>query len=115
MTNRDHDDLLSTATDRFERRLAEESGRQRMETAQLRVDVIKGDAEIRAEVGGLRLDMVAQFAASRLDMVEQGAASRLDAEARHRKLLRWALVFWAAQAASVAAIVSAVGYFFARR
>jgi len=126
MTNHDHDDSLSQATDRFERRLAEESGKQRAETAQLRLDVVKGDAEIRAEVAGLRLDMVEQFAASRLDMVErfaasrldmdaQFAASRLDAEAKHRKLLKWALVFWAGHAAAVAGIVSAVGYFFARR
>jgi hypothetical protein len=104
MTNRDQDDVLSTATDRFERRLAEECGRQRMETAQLRVDVIKGDADIRGELSGMRLDMVKQF-----------AESRLDAEAKHRKILKWAVVFWAGQAAAVAGIVSAVGYFFARR
>jgi len=115
MTNHDHDDSLSQATDRFERRLAEESGKQRAETAQLRLDVVKGDAEIRAEVAGLRLDMVEQFAASSLDMDAQFAASRLDAEAKHRKLLKWALVFWAGHAAAVAGIVSAVGYFFARR
>jgi hypothetical protein len=92
----DHDDMLSASSDRFERRLAEESGQLRSEIAQLRVDMIKQGSGIRLEVGQLRLDMTEQF-----------AASKIDAEARHRDLLKWALVSWVGQAASTAAIVSA--------
>jgi len=97
MTNRDHDELLSVATDRFERRLAEESGK-------LRVDVVTQGAETRSAVAALRVDMVEQF-----------AAARVDAANRHRDLLKWALMFWMGQAAAIAGIVGAIGYFFARR
>ena len=122
MTNRDHDDLLSQATDRFERRLAEECGKQRAETAQLRVDMIKGDAEIRADlaksnaeiradVAELRHDMTEQFGAMRTQMAEQ----RANSETRHRDLLKWALMLWLGQATAVAGIIGAVGYFFVKR
>ena len=96
MTDRERDDLLATATDRFERRLAEECGGLRAEIGDLRVDTVTQGTEIRLEVARLRLDMSEQF-----------GAGKLDAETKHRELLKWALVFWAGQAASVAAIVSA--------
>ena len=96
MPDREHDDLLTTATDRFERRLAEESSAIRTEIGQVRVDMMAQGAEIRLEMAKVRLDMSEQF-----------GAARLDAETKHRELLKWALVFWVGQAASVAAIVSA--------
>ncbi len=86
MTDREHDQLLATATDRFERRLSEE-------VATLR----DGDSAIRLEIANLRVDMTGQF-----------AASRIHSEARHHELLKWALVFWVGQAAAVAAIVTAL-------
>lgn len=89
MPDRERDELLMTATDRFERRLAEEIG-------QVRVDMASQGADIRLEISRLRLDMSEQF-----------GSARLDAETKHRELLKWALVFWVGQAASVAAIVSA--------
>lgn len=89
MADHDREDLLSTATDRFERRLAEECGK-------LRVEMVTQGAEVRMEVAKLRLDLSEQF-----------GAFKLDSEAKHRDLLKWALVFWVGQAASVAAIVSA--------
>jgi hypothetical protein len=89
MSDREHDDLLTTATDRFERRLAEQCG------------------ALRTEIGNLRVETVLEMAKLRLDMSEQFAAVKLDAEGKHRELLKWALVFWVGQAASVAAIVSA--------
>lgn len=89
MAEHDPEDLLSTATDRIERRLAEECGK-------LRVDMVTQGAAIRMEVAQVRLDLSEQF-----------GASKLNAEAKHRELLKWALVFWIGQAASVAAIVSA--------
>lgn len=103
MTDREHEQLLATATDRFERRLSEE-------VANLRA----GDSAIQLEIANLRVDMSGQDAATRLeiaklrlDMSEQFADSRVHTEARHRELLKWALVFWVGQAAAVAGIVSA--------
>ena len=87
MNERDRDDLLSAATDRFERRLAEEIG-------QLRVDMVEQGSDLRLEVSKLRSDMNEQF-----------GSMKADAAARHVELLKWALVFWVGQAASVAAII----------
>jgi hypothetical protein len=86
MSNHDRDDILSTATDRFEWRLAEESGRHRAEVA-----------ETRLEVARMRIDMTGQF-----------APVRVQAETRHAELLKWALLFWIAQAGATAAIVPAL-------
>jgi hypothetical protein len=77
-----HDEyLLQTATDRFDRRLAEETGR-------LRVDMANGFGELRTEMasgmGGLRAEMIE----------------------RNHELLKWALVFWATQVAAVAALLA---------
>ena len=105
MTNRDPDEvLLSVATDRFERRLSEECGKQRAETGQLRLEVVTQGAQIRTDMAELRADMAEKF-----------ADARVDAASRHRDLLKWALMFWIGQATAVAGIVSAIGYFFARR
>jgi hypothetical protein len=107
MTDREHEQLLATATDRFERRLSEE-------VASLR----DGDSAIRLEIANLRVEMSTQDAATRrelakdiadlrVEMSERFAESRVHTEARHRELLKWALVFWVGQAAAVAGIVSA--------
>jgi len=103
MTDREHERLLTTATDRFERRLAEESSKLRTDMSQLRgdvgqlrVDMVEGDTATRFEISRLRVDMAEQF-----------AASRIHSETQHRELLKWSLVFWISQAAAVAGIVSA--------
>jgi len=96
MSDREHDDLLTTATERFERRLAEECEQLRTELGGLRIDTVTQGTETRLEMAKLRLDVSEQF-----------GAVKLDAESKHRELLKWALVFWVGQAASVAAIVSA--------
>lgn len=85
MTDREHGQLLATATDRFERRLSEEAAKLR-----------DGDSAVRLEITNLRVDMTGQF-----------AASRLHSESLHRELLKWAIVFWLGQAAAVAGIVRA--------
>jgi hypothetical protein len=107
MTDREHDQLLATATDRFERRLSEEIGG-------VRVAMVEQNAATRQEISNLRVEMSGQDAATRveiaklqLDMSGQFADSRVHTEARHRELLKWALVFWVGQAAAVAGIVSA--------
>ena len=111
MSDREHDQLLATATDRFERRLSEEMGA-------LRITMVERDSAIVKEMAGLRLEMTEQDAATRreiakqigdlrLEMSDRFAESRVHTETRHRELLKWAFVFWVGQAAAVAGIVSA--------
>ena len=68
-------------TERFERRLAEENGK-------LRVEMAAGFGELRTAManglGGLRAEMIE----------------------RNHELLKWALVFWATQIAAVAALLA---------
>jgi hypothetical protein len=73
--------LLQAATDRFERRLAEETGK-------LRVDMATGFGELRAE-------MATGAGSLRAEMIE-----------RNHELLKWALVFWATQIAAVAGLLA---------
>jgi predicted phage tail protein len=86
MTDREQGQLLATATDRFERRLSDEVSKLR-----------DGDSAVRLEIANLRVEMTEQF-----------AASRIHTEARHHELLKWSLLFWVGQAATVAGIVSAL-------
>ena len=90
MTDREQEQLLATATDRFERRLAEEVGA-------VRVTIVEQDSVTRQEIAQLRVEMTEQF-----------ADARIHSEARHQELLKWALVFWVGQAAAVAGIVTAL-------
>jgi len=100
MTDREQDQLLATATDRFERRLSEEIGA-------VRIAMIEGDAATRQEISNLRVETRGEIAQVRLDMAEQFAASRIHTEARHRELLKWAFVFWVGQAIAVAGMFKA--------
>ena len=90
MTDREHDQLLATATDRFERRLSEE-------IAAVRITMVEQDAATRQDIANFRVDMSGQF-----------AASRIEHEARHRELLKWAFVFWVGQAIAVAGMFKAL-------
>jgi hypothetical protein len=73
--------ILQTATDRFERRLAEENGK-------LRVELSNGFGRLATEMAGLRGDL-------RAEMVE-----------RNHELLKWGLVFWVTLIATIAGLLA---------
>ncbi len=110
MTDRQQEQLLGAATDRFERRLAEECGTLRAEIGELRVATLERHHETRLEIAGTRLEIAdtrLEVARLRGEMSDQFAAERVHSETLHRELLKWAFVFWVGQAAVVAGIVSA--------
>lgn len=103
MTEREHEHLLATVTDRFERRLAEESSKTRGEIGEVRREInavriamVEGDNATRLEIAAVRVDMTQQF-----------AAARVESEGRHRELLKWAFVFWVGQATAMIGILRA--------
>ena len=105
MTERDRDELLSVATDRFERRMADECGKIRGEMGDLRnemgrqhLELTRQIADVRLEVAQARLDVSQQF----LAISDQFGTFRTTAEARHNELLKWAFLFWLGQALVVA-------------
>lgn len=81
MTNEHADDGIQVITERFERRLAEETGK-------LRVEMASGFGEMKAA-------LASGLGCLRAEMIE-----------RNHELLKWALVFWATQIAAVAALLA---------
>ena len=75
MDDRD-DKILDRATDWFGRRLSDECGTLRVETANLRADMNNGFGDVRA------------------DMIERNAG-----------LIKWNAAFWVAQLAAIAALL----------
>ena len=76
MTDSD-DDVIVIVTERFERRLTEES-------SQLRIEMATGFGEVRTQIAQLRAEMID----------------------RNADLLKWGLVFGVTQTAAIAAIVA---------
>jgi hypothetical protein len=80
MTDTDND-VIVIVTERFERRLAEENGK-------LRVDMA-------TEFGRVRAEMTQGFGSLRAEMIDRNA-----------ELLKWGLVFGAAQTAALSGVMA---------
>ena len=83
------DDVI--VTERFERRLADEGGRVRVEMA---TELGKVRVELATELGKVRAEMAAGFGSLRAEMSDRSA-----------ELLKWGLVFGVTQTAAIAGIV----------
>ena len=102
-------DVISLASERFERRLSEETSKLRLEMvfgfASVRRGLAEGLAamrqettrEISREVGALRKDMTEGFAGIRQDMAGQRA-----------EIIKWAFLFWIGQFFAVAGLFAAL-------
>lgn len=88
------DDVVNLCTERFERRLMEETSRLRVEMAhgfaQLRGEMAQGRAQIREEMAQLRAEMTRGFSNER------------------GELMKWMFLFWVGQVVAMAAIMSAM-------
>lgn len=106
--------LLQTATDRFERRLAEETGKVRVDMANgfadQRAEMTAGFGELRAEMaagfGELRAEMARGFGEIRTELANGLGGLRGEMIDRDHALLKWVLVFWATQIAAIAALLA---------
>lgn len=86
MTSND-DDVIVIVTERFERRLSEESGKLRVEMAN--------------EFGRIRAEMAAGFGVLRTEI----AQLRAEMIERNGDLLKWLLVFGATQTAAIVGLI----------
>ncbi len=77
----DTDDVIQIVTERFERRLAEENGKLRVEMA--------------TEFGKLRVEMATGFGGLRAEMSDRNA-----------EMLKWGLLFGATQTAALAGVMA---------
>jgi hypothetical protein len=123
MTDDDRD--IELITERFERRLGEESSKLRVEMAtefgKVRADMATEFGKVRAEMatefGNVRTEMATEFGKVRAehaaeigklraDMNEGFGSLRSEMIHRNSELLKWGLGFGAAQTAAVAALLA---------
>jgi len=100
----DHDkNILDAATERFERRLAEENGK-------LRVEMAGGFGALRTEMatglGALRADTAGGLGAVRADMERGFGVLRSEMIHRNTELLKWVLGFLMVQLGAIAGLLA---------
>ena len=86
------DDVIQLVTERFERRMAEENGKLRVEMA---TEFGKVRAEMATEFGRVRAEIATGFGGLRSEMIDRNA-----------ELLKWGLVFGATQTAALAGVMA---------
>jgi hypothetical protein len=86
------DDVIAVCTDRFERRLVEE-------TSAVRVQIARTEAVLRQDMG--QMD-----ARIRQDMSQLGANIRQDVADTRVELLKWSFLFWIGQVVTITAILN---------
>lgn len=99
----DTNDVIAIVSDRFERRLTEEVGKVRVDMA---TEFGKVRAEIATEFGKVRVDMATEFGKVRAEMADGFGRVRAEMIDRNAELLKWGLVFGAAQTAALAAVMA---------
>lgn len=125
------DDLIPLVTERFERRLGEECGRLRLDMTEqfgkvradmateigtLRTDMATESARLRTDMatenGKLRAEMATEFGKVRTEMAEgfgsvraEMGSLRAEMIGRNADLLKWLLVFFAAQTTAIAGLL----------
>ena len=116
------DRTLNAASDRFERRMVEETATLRIEMgagfAKLREEMATGQAKLREEMATgqakLREEMATGFARVREEMAQLESRVRVDIANTRSELLKWAFLFWVGQAATVAGLMALMLRFVAR-
>jgi hypothetical protein len=99
----DNDATIRIVTERFERRLADETGTLRVDMA---TEFGKVRVDMATEFGNVRADMATEFGKVRAEMATGFGSLRSEMIERNHELLKWALVFWATQIAAIAALLA---------
>jgi hypothetical protein len=110
----DTNDVIMIVTDRFERRLTEESSRLRVDMAtefgkvrhEMATEFGKVRAEMATEFGKVRTEMATGFGDVRAEMAAGFGKLRAEMIDRNAELLKWGLVFGATQTAALAAVMA---------
>lgn len=102
MTDSDND-VIMIVTERFERRLADENGKLRVDMA---TEFGKVRTEMFTEFGKVRAEMASEFGKVRGEMATGFGALRAEMIDRNAALLRWILVFGVTQTAAVVGLVT---------
>ena len=98
----DTNDVIRIVTDRFERRLTEESSRLRVEMA---TEFGKVRTEMAIEFGKVRHEMATEFGKVRKEMADGFGALKVEVIERNHDLLRWMLIFGVTQTAAIVGLI----------
>jgi hypothetical protein len=106
--------VLSRAEERFERRLAEETSKLRVEMAQgfaaVRQEITTLGSDVRQEMTMLRSDLRQEMTTLRSDLRQEmatlGTGLRQDMANHRVELLRWSFLFWVGQVAATLALLA---------
>ena len=101
MTDDSHD-VIMVVTDRFERRLTEESSRLRVDMA---TEFGKVRHEMATEFGKVRHEMATEFGKVRKEMADGFGAIKVEMIERNHDLLRWMLIFGVTQTAAIVGLI----------
>ena len=97
------DDVIQLVTERFERRMAEENGKLRVEMAS---EFGKLRVEMATELGQVRAEMATEFGTVRAEMAAGFGGLRSEMIDRNAELLKWGLLFGATQTAALAGVIA---------
>ena len=100
--------IVQQCTDRFERRLVEETSRLRGEVGELRADMAEFRSEIRGDVSQVRTEfgqLRTGFSELRTDVRVEISGLRTEMATQRFELLKWMFVFWVGQLVSVVGFV----------
>jgi hypothetical protein len=105
-------EIVVLMTERFERRLSEETGALRIDMAtefgKTRVEMAQGFGSLRAEMAQGLGDLRGEMAQGLGDLRGEIGALRAEMIDRNAALLRWGLMFAVTQTAAIAGIVALV-------
>ena len=114
------EDVIAACTERFERRLVEETSALRVQMAQmessirqdmarlgsdLRQEMTQLGSDLRQEIGGLRGDLRQEIAGVRGDLRQEIASLSTQMASDRFDLLKWAFLFWIGQVVAIGTLV----------
>lgn len=109
----DPNDVIMIVTERFERRLTEESSHLRIDMAtefgkvrhEMATEFGRVRHEMATEFGKVRHEMATEFGKVRQEMADGFGALRVEMIERNHDLLKWMLIFGVTQTATIVGLI----------
>jgi hypothetical protein len=101
MTN-DDSDTISVVTERFERRLTDETSKLRVEMS---TEFGRVRTDMATEFGKVRHEMATEFGRVRKEMADGFGSLRVEMIERNHDLLKWMLIFGVTQTAAIVGLI----------
>ena len=103
------EDVITACTERFERRLVEETSSLRVQIAQtessIRQDMTRLGSELRQEIGALRSELREDMTCLGSDLRQEMGALGTQMASDRFDLLKWAFLFWIGQVVAIGTLI----------